>query len=292
MNSPCISVVMPVWNGEKYLGEALNSILNQSFTDFEAVIVDDGSTDTTPGILSGFHDSRLRIFRIEHTGLVGALNFGVQQARAQWIARHDADDISHLRRFERQWEALRNRKQAALSYTDTWIRSEEQVRRNPEHLPQTRALLALKLCFVNPVAHSTAVFNKPAFHAVGGYYDERSEDYSLWGRLAERGDTVAVAEPLLTLRLHPGSDSKVHALRNRESADQIGLSHCTRFMRLPPEQAARAHRLLSSPSGRRPGGDWLWFLRHCVPRLRWQSAELYGWLASQTARNLLKSQTV
>jgi glycosyltransferase involved in cell wall biosynthesis len=286
MNSPEISVVMPVWNGEKYLGEALGSVLSQSFTDFEVVIIDDGSTDSTPEILSGFRDSRLRIFRIEHAGLVGALNFGVQQAQARWIARHDADDTSHPLRLEKQWEALRGRKGSVLSYTGRWLKNEEQIRRSPEHLPRTRALLALKLCFENPITHSTAVFNKPAFQAAGGYYNERSEDYSLWGRLAEAGDTVAVAEPLLTLRLLPGSDSKVHTHRNRESAEQIGLKHCARFMRLSPAEAALAHRLLSSPSGPRPSRDWMWFLRHCVPRLRWQSLELHAWLASQTLRNL------
>ena len=85
---------MPVWNGERYLREAVDSILNQTMDDFELLVIDDGSTDSTPDILRSYADPRLHVHRLEHAGIVVALNHGLTHARAEWIARLDADDIS------------------------------------------------------------------------------------------------------------------------------------------------------------------------------------------------------
>src|SRR5580698_3447780 len=104
--NPRISIVMPVWNGETYLAATLESVLTQTFTDFELIVVDDGSTDATLGILKSCPDPRLRVFQLEHGGIVKALNHGLAQARSEWIARQDADDISLPRRLERQWNAV------------------------------------------------------------------------------------------------------------------------------------------------------------------------------------------
>src|ERR1700690_1943654 len=111
---PCISVVMPVWNGETFLREAIDSILSQTFADFELIIVDDGSTDGTAKILASYPDARLRVFRLDHAGIVVALNFGAAQARGTWIARQDADDISWPGRLEAQWKALQLNPHAVL----------------------------------------------------------------------------------------------------------------------------------------------------------------------------------
>ena len=95
---PRISILMPVWNGEKFLAAAVDSLLAQTFTDFELLVVDDGSTDATPEILRAYSDPRLRVVRLDHAGIVVALNHGLAQARAEWIARQDADDLSEPRR--------------------------------------------------------------------------------------------------------------------------------------------------------------------------------------------------
>lgn len=287
---PQVSVVLPVWNGEQYLSEAIGSILAQSFEDFELIVVDDGSTDSTPGIISSFRDSRLHPIRLPHLGLVAALNAGIDQAQAEWIARQDADDVSHPDRLQKQWAAIQRCPTAVLSHTGVDIIEGESKRRLPGVFPKSQAWLALLLCTHNPITHSSVLFKKSAAQSVAGYRgaDYPAEDYALWGRLLEVGTIVGTAEPLLTFRIHPSSVSRSNALAQSQQTIDIALSHCCRFMRLSPEEAVRAHRVLTTPPSQRAWNDWLWFMRHCVPRLRWKSAELYAWLGMQTARRLCR----
>ncbi|MDD3381298.1 MAG: glycosyltransferase family 2 protein [Rugosibacter sp.] len=107
---PLISVILPVYNAENYVAEAVESILNQTLRDFELILIDDGSIDGSLGIMKRYaaHDSRVVIVSRDNRGLVASLNEGINLARGQWIARMDADDISHPERFERQVEVLRN----------------------------------------------------------------------------------------------------------------------------------------------------------------------------------------
>ena len=109
-NTPALSVVMPVRNGAAYLEAAIQSILDQTFSDFEFIIIDDSSVDCTPTILSAFQtlDSRIRVFPNSGGGIVAALNLGVETAQAPLIARMDADDMAFRERFAVQAEAMRN----------------------------------------------------------------------------------------------------------------------------------------------------------------------------------------
>ena len=284
MPSPQISVLMPVWNGERFLAEALESILAQTFTDFELVAVDGGSTDRTSEILSRYDDPRVRIVHAP-PGLVPALNFGIVQSRGKWIARQDADDISLPRRLEKQWRALERHPNAVLSYTDVELIGKEAGSIGRARFPKTQALLALKLCYQCALVHSTAMFKKDAALAVGGYRmeEQHAEDYGLWGRLIERGDSLGLPEKLLQFRIHPVSASKRNADAMTEMADKIAGEHGRRFMRLSAEEGERAHAILIA-HGRCSWQDWSWFLRCCIPRLRWQSAEMYAWLGLQTLK--------
>src|SRR5437016_3101798 len=100
---PRIAVVLPVYNAEQYIGAAITSVLAQTFTDFELVVIDDGSEDRTGEVLTGFSDPRLRVLRFpENRGLVSALNAGIRESASEFIARMDADDICMPLRFERQ----------------------------------------------------------------------------------------------------------------------------------------------------------------------------------------------
>src|SRR5256885_16905715 len=100
-----ISVVMPVWNGERYLRESIESILRETFPNFELIVIDDGSIDSTPEVLHSCNDPRLQVFRRKHAGIVDALNFGIAHAQAEWIARQDADDLSDDRSVDIQWQS-------------------------------------------------------------------------------------------------------------------------------------------------------------------------------------------
>ena len=113
-NDPKISVVMAVYNGEKYLREAIDSILNQTFKDFEFIIVNDGSTDRTREILESFIDPRIVLIHQEHMGLTKSLNRGIALAKGKYIARQDADDISMAERLEKQFNFLESHENVAL----------------------------------------------------------------------------------------------------------------------------------------------------------------------------------
>src|SRR5688500_10981178 len=104
--SPALTVVLPVYNQERYVSAAVHSVLTQTYTDFELLVVDDGSTDATPRILDTIDDPRLRVIRNEHLGFTEALRTGIMHARAPWLARMDSDDISAPHRFQTQMAFL------------------------------------------------------------------------------------------------------------------------------------------------------------------------------------------
>ena len=285
-NMPQVSVVMPVWNGERHLIEAIESLLRQTFSDFELIVVDDGSTDRTLEILKSFHDSRLRILRLEHGGIVHALNQGISKAKADLIARADADDICAPTRLADQILLLKVHPEAVLCYSgveffgDAMLVPERQAR-----LAKSRALLVMKMCFLCPIVHSTVLFNKKAFYDAGGYWPEErhAEDYGLWGRLIELGPFVGVDNRLVHFRMHEESISKKSSNEQRKVSERIALNHCRRFMRLNDEVAARAFRVLMTSPQERSLSSWTWFLANCAPRLQWKSLELIAWLSKQTA---------
>lgn len=288
MTIPRISVVMPVWNGEKYLREAIDSLLAQSFGDFELLVMDDGSTDGTSEILHSYRDSRIRPIRLDHGGIIAAERRGVAQARADWIGRQDADDASEPTRLQKQWTVLSRRPDAVFCYTNVRRIGEISQDPPPGHFPTSRALLAMRLCWQNPFTHSTVVYRKQAF-LEAGQYDQRdypADDYALWGRMFELGEFVGISEPLVVYRVLGTSVSRANAGWVGEEARRIAVEHCCRFMRLSPADSRRAFEILITPRELLPWRDWQWFLRRCVPGLRWKSAELYAWLGWQTVKTL------
>ena len=288
--TPRISILMPVWNGEKFIAAAVDSLRAQTFTDFELLVIDDDSTDRTPEILRAYADPRLRVLRLEHAGIVVALNHGLTGARADWIARLDADDIAEPRRLELQWQAVRRRPQAVLCHTAATIFGERSAMAGEARLPRSRGFMALRLCYQCPIVHSTVLFKKSAALAAGGYLPEErhAEDFSLWGRMLEQGEFVTLPEKLVRFRLHEQSVSRRHLATQSALTREIGARHCRNFMGLDPAAAIRANTLLLVPPNARAWSDWWWFLTRCAPRLRWHSAETFGWLLWQTARLILK----
>lgn len=291
--NPRISILMPVWNGEKYLAAALDSVFAQTFTDFELIVVDDGSTDRTPEILRACPDPRLRVLRLEHAGIVLALNHGLAHARADWIARQDADDLSGPERLERQWQAVRQNPRAVLCHTAAeHFGAGDVALPDPARLPQSRSFMALKLCYQCPVVHTSVLFRKAAAQAAGGYLpaERHAEDFALWGRLLAQGDFVALPQKLVRFRLHAQSVSRQNLEKQLALVREIGIRHCREFMRLGEADAARANALLLAGPAGRSRRDWLWFLCKCAPRLRWWSLETLGWLFWQTVKTAVQSR--
>lgn len=211
--APALSVLMPVHNGGRFLAEAISSILKQTFRDFEFLIVNDGSTDTTAQVLAGFSasDARIRITNLPHTGLVAALNHGFDLASGTWVARMDADDIAWPARLERQMAfASFATNTAAIGSFWRVIDADGLVRRTIS-TPTTPAGIAASLKHSNCLAHPTMLLRRAAVLACGGYRPafEQAEDYDLWLRLSEHFEIHALPEVLLDYREHAGQSNWV-----------------------------------------------------------------------------------
>jgi glycosyltransferase involved in cell wall biosynthesis len=289
---PRISILMPVWNGETFLAAAVDSLLAQTFTDFELLVIDDGSTDRTAEILQDYTDPRLRVLRLDHAGIVVALNRGMSAAQADWIARLDADDISEPRRLERQWQAVSRHPRAVLCHTAITFFGGGDITPGKTRLPRSRSFTALRLCHQCPVVHSTVLFKKSVALAAGGYLPEErhAEDFSLWGRMLEMGEFIALPEKLVRFRVHQQSVSRQNLEAQQALARRIGTRHCQKFFQHDESEAIRANALLLTASNERSWRDWWWFLTRCAPRLRWQSAETLGWLTWQTLKLIGRSK--
>lgn len=202
--SPLVSVLMPVYNAERYLTEAIISILYQSFTDLELIAINDGSHDRSKDILEDFaaKDSRLRIINQPNAGIVAALNNGAAIARGTYLARMDADDISFLERIEKQIKALEKHPNAILVATGFEVIDENSEFMYREIVQTRDADIKRAMLLYNPLAHGSTMFRKDAFMAVGGYSDKcgPTEDYELWTRLAQRGEFIGLEDLLYKWR--------------------------------------------------------------------------------------------
>src|SRR3989344_2799283 len=186
---PLVSVVMAVYNGEKYLDTSIPSILNQSFRDFEFIIVNDGSVDGTVDVIQKYakQDNRIVLINQENTGLSVALNNGVKIARGKYVARQDVDDVSLPHRLEAQVNTIED--QCLL--VSGWANFDDDNETSPRLynflrlLPYTWRLNFLR--FVNPCTHGTYFFSKEHFWKVGGYRSgfKYAQDYDLLLRFAE-----------------------------------------------------------------------------------------------------------
>jgi glycosyltransferase involved in cell wall biosynthesis len=206
MTTPLISIVMSVYNGQSFLSEALKSISAQTLTDYEFIIVNDGSTDETKDILDRYKhtDSRVRVYDRAHHGLTATLNFGCRIAKGEYIARMDADDISTPARLERQIDFLsRNSQVAVLGGAISLIRSDgafvEDLR-----FPLSNSSIKMTLKGYNCFNHSTVMMRSAAFNEVGGYRDafQVAQDYDLWLRMSEKYEMANLPDVLVHYRLH------------------------------------------------------------------------------------------
>jgi glycosyltransferase involved in cell wall biosynthesis len=211
-----ISVVLPVRDGERWLREAIDSVLAQTYGDLELVVVDDGSVDRTPEILGGVDDARLHVVRQDAAGLVPALERGIAEARGDVIARMDADDVSLPNRLERQHARLDD----GVGLVGCGVEAiDEAGRVLSSHVPPPGdAALRRRLLLRNPFAHGSVILRREALERAGGYRPDygANEDYDLWRRIAREWRLAAVPEVLYRYREHGGAVTK---LDRRERVD-------------------------------------------------------------------------
>ena len=208
---PLVSVVMPVRNAERHVREAVESVLAQSLQDLECLIVDDGSTDSTPGVLRELErdDRRVRILRQPPRGLVPALNRGWSEARGRYVARMDADDVALVDRLDLQVRFLRRCDDVAVLGGAMQLMTagglEDQFLRHPTGPERVAAALTRACC----IAHPTVMARREVVLESGGYRGQylHAEDYDLWLRLAERHRLDNLPQTLVRHRVHEGQVS-------------------------------------------------------------------------------------
>jgi glycosyltransferase involved in cell wall biosynthesis len=207
--SPTVSVVMAAFNAERFIGEAIASVLEQQFRDFELLIVNDGSTDSTRDIVRACPDPRLRLIdNGENIGLTRSLNHALTQARGTYIARQDADDVSAPQRLGAQVAFLDARPDVAL--VGSWFSSIDAhgavVRQTA--LPVRHLDIRWAMFFFCPFVHSAVMWRRELVHAhIGSYNDTFSyaQDHELWARIACRFAVANLPQFLVRYREHPQS---------------------------------------------------------------------------------------
>ena len=202
MANPKISVIMSVYNGERYLREAIDSILNQTFADFEFIIVNDGSTDSSPEIIRSYDDERIRVINNEtNIGLTKSLNKAITEARGEYIARQDADDISLPNRFEEQTMYFKHYPETALLGTSKYVIDEDGKILGKRVSPANPSKSLLK---ANVLTHGSVMFKKAIVDELGGYNEilRYSQDYELWLRIAKHYEVRNLKQVLYKSRHH------------------------------------------------------------------------------------------
>ncbi|MBL7703104.1 MAG: glycosyltransferase [Ferruginibacter sp.] len=223
---PKITVLMPAYNVAKYIGQAIDSVLAQSFTDFELLIINDGSTDDTETIIHTFSDKRIRLINQPNRGVAAALNLGLMNANAPLIARFDADDICMTERLHVQYDFMMNNPQYIIVGSDAdYVDMDGEfvfTCSMPAHTNEEIQELTVRNC---PFIHSSVLYRKAAIMKAGGY-DEHAcafEDHLLWTKCIGLGKTCNLPVPLLQVRLNPESisiDEKWRTKRFREIKSQ------------------------------------------------------------------------
>jgi glycosyltransferase involved in cell wall biosynthesis len=212
MNSntnPLISVLIPVYNGENYLRESIDSVLTQTLKDFELLVIDDGSKDSTWNIIESY-GNQLKGFRKENGGVASALNLGIQKARGQWIAWLSHDDLFLPNKLERQIKFLDNNPKYRACYTSYYVIDEHgnPIRqRNVPNYPNEQILRTLfGVCYING---SSMLIHRSCFDKIGLFNTDLrlTQDIEFWFRLASEIQLGSLNEPLIMWRWHPDQDS-------------------------------------------------------------------------------------
>lgn len=205
-----ISVIMPVYNGEKYIEETIKSVLNQTYADFEYIIIDDGSVDDTLNIINTFSDNRIIVIKANHGGIVKALNLGLEKSSGEYIVRIDADDICVQNRFEILINYMEKHKDVVVCGSWATKIDEKGIVTGNMIYPPIDDKNIVKYAFLhNPFIHPSVIFRKSVLVQVGKYRSfKHNEDYELWTRMLKKGKGHNIPEELIRYRIHSNQITK------------------------------------------------------------------------------------
>jgi len=234
INNPLVSVILPCFNAENFIEVAVNSILNQSYTNIELIVIDDGSSDASLDILQQIKDARLTVISQQNVGYKVTLNRLLELTNGEFIARQDADDISLPLRFEKQVAFMLNNPNCAV--VGTWAEifcPTNKVKRFHKH-PTDNLSLQFFLLFDNPFVHSSIMMRKTCINKVGVYDINKGwEDYDLWSRFSREYEIANLPEVLQVYReLNSGvsKTTKDYAAR----VNQISLENLLYYLPSEP----------------------------------------------------------
>ncbi|MHB8206955.1 glycosyltransferase family 2 protein [Mucilaginibacter sp.] len=216
---PLVSVIMPVYNCEAFVAEAIESILHQTCSDLELIIVDDCSTDNTTQVISKYNDDRIVFIKKEkNTGFISSLNMAIEISKGGFLARMDGDDVSHHARLAKQVRFLMTNPDIVLCGTWYQLMASEEIIKNPADFEDIKISL-LDFC---ALGHPTVMFRKDFLTANKLTYDPQfypAEDYELWTRISAIGKIANIPEVLLFYRTHENQVS------NKEQLRQVSRSY-------------------------------------------------------------------
>jgi glycosyltransferase involved in cell wall biosynthesis len=251
-SAPLVSVLMATYNGERYIRQSIDSILSQSFADFELIVVDDGSSDKTPEILRSYRDSRLRILRnASNLGVVGSRNRAFAASRGTYVVSHDHDDLSRPRRIEKQVGYLDSHPETMLVGTATHGFRAGYVYPISDHAEGDPLMIKWMLHIANPITQSSIMFRRAAIERTGSPFMREdykyADDYDLYHRLLRYGNIVRLADYLTVYRIHPKNASLKYEETMIENAIKVLIpSYSVWFGDQAHDAASLVVRLLSA----------------------------------------------
>lgn len=227
---PTVTVLLPVYNGGRFLAQALDSVLAQTWADWELVAVNDGSTDTSADLLARYaqRDQRVHVFSQENAGVVAALNRGLEFAGGRYLARLDADDELYPERLARQVALLERQPQMVICGSGCDLVDEQNRRLATIDKPQSNTDIQWRVLFHNPFANSGVMFRLDALRKAGLRYEGASglaEDYALWSRLLRLGQGYNFKEPLFAYRVHPEQASQTRQAELEACSNEVSRAN-------------------------------------------------------------------
>lgn len=242
---PKLSVIMPVFNAEKYLREAIDSIIRQSITDWELIIINDGSTDSSETIIKSYTDTRIRYYINEHNlGLIATLNKAIDLCKGEYIARMDADDISEEDRFRLQASFLEKNKEYALCGADAKVIDDNNTETGKILNLTTNDYLQINLLFSVPFIHPSIMIRSEILKS--NHFDSKykhAEDYELWCRIANKHKIANIGSYLLKYRWHTSNVSVTNSEKQEEVKNRIICRELQNIGLQPSEKELYLHKV-------------------------------------------------
>jgi glycosyltransferase involved in cell wall biosynthesis len=210
LTSPIVTIIVPIYNGERHLRETVDSLLSQSFGTFELLAIDDGSTDASSEIVRSFKDDRIRLIRKENSGLCNTLNLGIEEAKSQFIARNDQDDISTPQRLERQLKVMSENPDAIGLFSYNTKVGSRRTWSNADKLSMAGDnVRAYEPDKDGCLLGSTMFARASVLKSIGGFRQSYypADDFDLELRLAQAGKVMVLQEPLVAYRFHESAST-------------------------------------------------------------------------------------